>query len=394
MKKRYLVAGVLALSISAQAQRLDSSYTKKKISHTEIQSLMAFYTQDGNHSAVTGGKGTENLQVYSIQASATITKDSVRSIFIGGGADVISSASTDRIDYVLSSASKRDTHAYGKVEYDKLLPVKGLTLGINGNYSFESDYQSWGLGAHIDYQSPDQMTQVSLGVQNYFDDLRWYDHGKHDKLVYPVELRDTAWFDSFRRNSYNVTLSINRVINERTTVGFYPGISLQKGILSTPFHRVYFNNSTERVERLPSSRLKVPVGVGLNTFIGGGWILRTLYRYYWDDLGIHAHSLEIESPVKLNARWTLTPFLRLYTQTAAKAFKPYAQHDPDESFYTSDYDLSAFKSLKTGLGARYAPFAIHNHRTFKAIELRYAFYTRSDALAAHVVTLFVDLDYR
>ncbi|HEY5915926.1 MAG TPA: hypothetical protein VIU13_00925, partial [Chryseolinea sp.] len=67
MKKRYIVIGLLASSLVSFGQRQDSTYRKKKLSTTDVQIIMSYYTQDNVHSAVTGGLGTEDLQVYATQ---------------------------------------------------------------------------------------------------------------------------------------------------------------------------------------------------------------------------------------------------------------------------------------------------------------------------------------
>ena len=65
MKRRFIIFGLLASSFFTYGQKAnDSVYKKQRVSQTDVQALFSFYTQDGNHSAITGGVGTENLQVY------------------------------------------------------------------------------------------------------------------------------------------------------------------------------------------------------------------------------------------------------------------------------------------------------------------------------------------
>lgn len=394
MKKRYVVIGLLASSLVSFGQRTDSTYRKKKLSSTDVQIMMSYYTQDNDHSAVTGGIGTENLQVYAAQFSIDNHRDSIHTFHMDTGLDIISSASTDNIDFVKSSASKVDGRTHVNVGYSRLFKQHGITAGMQGGLSFESDYLSWGLGFMFNKLNNAQTREFSVSFQTYFDDLRWgrlhKDDTKELKLVYPVELRGTNWFDKYRRTSYNLEVGLFQVINRRMTFGVYPGISYQSGLLSTPFHRVYFTDDTERVENLPGSRLKIPIGLQLNTFIAGNWIVRTYYRFYWDDFGILAHTLNIESPLKLTSVFTLSPNLRIYSQTGADYFERYGKHDTSAEFYTSDYDLSSFTSFKPGLNLRYAPFLRRRGTTFNSVDLRYSFYSRSDGLKAHMVTLFID----
>jgi len=377
---------LLAASLTSMGQRLDSAYKKEVLSKTDVQVLLSYYTQDNNHSAVTGGTGTENLQVYSSQVYMDHQADSFNTYHIDGGVDIISSASTDNIDFVVSSASKVDARWHGNVGYSRLLRDKQNRVGGNLAYSIESDYTARGGGLSWSKVSDDQSREISAGVQMYFDDLRWgrFEGGKHIKLIYPSELRTQEWFDTYKRNSYNFSFGVFQTINRRMALGIYPGLVYQAGALGTPFHRVYFLDGTKRVESLPESRLKIPIGVQLNSFIGSNWIIRSYYRFYWDDFGITAHTFSIESPVKVTRVLTFTPFMRFYTQTQADFFKPYKLHDISEQFYTSDYDLSRFTSYKAGISVRYAWY----RKSSREMEWRYNYYKRSDGLHAHMITAF------
>src|SRR5207344_9873 len=104
MKKKYLVFGSLALlHLTAKTQPPGDSTTIKPRS-SEIELVYNHYLQNGNHSAVTGGTGTEKLTVYG--PAIRILRSSGKNVYeFNVGADIISSASTDNIDFVISSAS-------------------------------------------------------------------------------------------------------------------------------------------------------------------------------------------------------------------------------------------------------------------------------------------------
>ncbi|RAW02637.1 DUF3570 domain-containing protein [Pseudochryseolinea flava] len=390
MKKRYIVVGLLAAFLSAKAQQTEAPYTKQSLRSKDVSLLMSFYTQDNDHSAVTGGIGTEDLQVYATSLSMAWIQDSVHTITLDGGADIISSASTDNINFVFSSASREDVRSHVNLSYDRVLK-NNFSAGVNGAFSIESDYTSFGLGANVAHVSADQSRSLGASIQGFADDLRWgrLDNGRAQKLLYPSELRYKEWFDEHNRYSVNAEIYFHQTISKRTTLGFYPGFVFQQGLLSTPFHRVYFEDNALRVEVLPDTRIKIPIGVELNTFLGFKTILKASYRFYWDDFGISAHTLSVDAPYKMSRVWTLLPSVRFYTQSASDYFKPYKAHAPAEDFYTSDYDLSQFESVKVGMGFRYAPFIVKKRRTFEEIEFRYSVYGRSDGLVAHMMSLFL-----
>jgi hypothetical protein len=392
VKKRYVIIGLLASSLAfGQKQQANGTFSKAKIRRTDIQALFSYYTQDNNHSAVTGGIGTEDLQVYVQDYTLNWSHDSIKSTGVEFGADIISSASTDNIDDVFSSASREDFRFHATLDHNRNLK-NGWNVSGNTAVSLESDYLSIGPGISVGRQSDDQSREWSVSLQTYFDDLRWKNTGEPHILIYPDELRYKEWFKIYKRNSYNLSFSHYRTINRRIAFGFYPGIAYQNGLLSTPFHRVYFADDSERVENLPRKRFKIPIGTQLNMFLGKMWIVRTYYRFYWDDFGITAHTIDVETPVKITQNFTVSPFIRLYTQTGSNFFKPYAKHELAQDYYTSDYDLSKFSSYKTGLGLRFTPFGSEARRwSFNDIEVRYALYKRSDGLLAHTLTAFISI---
>ncbi len=400
MKKKYLVLGLLAASISASAQKAkDTTYKKQRISQTDVQVLFSYYTQDGNHSAVTGGTGTEELQVYAPEFTVTYKRDSVHTFHVNAGVDIITSASTDKIDFVKSSASRVDARSHLDLGYSRLFKKARIRAGIHTGFSIESDYLSLPVGLTLQHTSKDGAREISASFQAFFDDLRWGrldpEYGKPVKLIYPQELRYKEWFNEYRRRSFNASFALYQVINTRMQLAVFPELVYQNGLLSTPFHRVYFNNDSLKVERLPRERWKVPLGVQLNTFVGARVILRSYYRFYHDNFGITAHTLQLEAPVKIDARLTLSPLLRYYHQQGARYFRAYKAHDFQEVYYTSDYDLSSFNSYKLGIGARYAFYKpLFGHYSFKEAALRYAYYKRSDGLHAHMVTLLLEVNHK
>ena len=121
MKKRYLVIGLLAAAGTAFAQGAEKHYKKKPLTHTDVEMVFSYYTQDNNHSAVTGGIGTEDLQVYATDLSYNYIKDSVHTIHFDIGLDVITSASTDNIDFIPSSASRLEFRPHFNLGYLKPL---------------------------------------------------------------------------------------------------------------------------------------------------------------------------------------------------------------------------------------------------------------------------------
>ena len=70
MKKIIIMVGMLCLISKTKAQTVDSNYQYQNIDKTKIEALYGYYMQDGKHSAVTGGQGTEELNVQAVSLKA------------------------------------------------------------------------------------------------------------------------------------------------------------------------------------------------------------------------------------------------------------------------------------------------------------------------------------
>jgi hypothetical protein len=162
----------------------------------------------------------------------------------------------------------------------------------------------------------------------------------------------------------------------------------QKGYLGLPFYRVYFNDNSVHIEHLPDTRFKIPIGFRANYFLGDKLVIRSFYRYYQDDWGLKAHTFDLEAAVKLTPFFSITPFYRFYTQRAVDYFAAYQVHTAADTYFTSNYDLSAFDSHFLGAGIRLAPpKGILGNPHFNMIEVRYGHYNRTNNMNANIVSM-------
>lgn len=369
------------------------------VGETEVDILGSYYQQDGTHGAVQGGRGTEYLTDVTPTIILNIPLDTVSRLTANIGADFYASASTDRIDgvqgYYLSTPSAHDARIHVDMGYARENRAKRRVLGIGAGVSKEYDYFSVNVVGSVAYTSRDGNRQFSAAGQVYIDQA---------KLIYPTELRTGQQLvPTDKRQSYNLSLVYSQVLSQRLQVAVSTELVYQHGLLSTPFHRVYFQDSDlglPRVEQLPQQRFKFPVALRASYFASDLVQLRGFYRFYNDNFGIVAHTAELEVPLKLTPFFVLYPFYRYHHQTAARYFAPYAQHSLSSEFYTSDYDLSGFSANKYGLGLRYSPlYGISRFRTpfgnaqggrrvarFKSVDLRYAYYRRNINFDANIVS--------
>ncbi len=365
-----------------------ATYEKPSWKTIDVDFLSSYYQQDGNNSPVTGGLGTEALTDFTQKIRITIPKTERLSIHLDGGYDYYTSASTDRIDNIRSSDSRADLRTHGSIGLTYQWTDQ-QTIGARIGGSNEYDYTSITGGINYSLLSKDQNTQLHLSAQAFID--RW-------SVIYPAELRRIAQVPTNKRQSFNLSIALNQVLNRKMQIALMLEGIYMNGLLSTPFHRVYFaGEDRARIENLPTQRLKLPLGLRLNWHVTEQLIARTFYRYYWDDWGMSAHTLGLELPIKLSRFLAVYPHYRYHTQTAADWFQPYQGHQQGAEFYTSDFDLAELQSHTYGIGIMYSPakgilrvrkpFQKNGFIQLKSLDLKYSHFDRSTGLQADIISL-------
>lgn len=397
------------------AQTGDEQKSKYAIGEVDVDFMFSYYEQDGDHSAVQGGVGNQHLTDFVSGIVINVPLDTSYILNIKFSADAYTSASTNRIDDpvnplssfyktdVVSSASYKDTRAYGNLNITKNIK-NGNSINAGLGFSKEYDVSSMSYNLGWAGNSKNNNTSLEFSTSGIFD--TW-------SLIYPVELRTmaqsdpSAFLQSNKRESYHGSLLLSQILSPRFQASIIYDVTYQTGLLSTPFHRVYFDDGyplddpfkAVDIERLPDNRLKQAIGVRANAFPANFFILRSFFRYYYDSFGVNAVTAELELPIKFNRFVSVYPFYRYSNQTESNYFKAFGVHVWDDiagrgvdEYYTSDYDLSTFYSHKYGLGARISPaFGIAKSKeipylnrslVFKSIDLRGGLYNRSDGLSS------------
>lgn len=374
----------------------ENDSAKIQLDDIEVNFLSSYYVQDGDLSAVTGGIGTEYLTNFAPSVNITLPTDTHKVWNIDVGVDFYSSASTDNIDNQLllegyrTGASGQDERTYFTFTR-KTKAKKTLDYSYRFGGSFEWDVFSYYGGGSVGLTSKDNNQGLDLKLTYYYDD--W-------KLIYPVEFRNGAveFLKEDVRQTINTQLVFFRNLTRKLNASVAADFVVQSGLLSTPFHRVYFQESNASfIEMLPDSRVKTPVGLRLNYHVLDFLILKSFYRYYRDSWGLDAQTFELTVPIKIGQSVRLYPFYRKLIQNEADYFAPYKEHELGAEFYTSDWDLGTFDADKYGMGISFTPlFGLSRFKwskgragLLKTISLRYARYERTNGLTADVVTMGV-----
>ena len=371
-----------------------TTYTRSDWKTIDIDFLSSYYAQDGNNGAVTGGIGTEKLTDFTQKVSLSIPTSPKLKINIDGGYDYYTSESTDNINNIRSSDSISDVRSHINVGFTRQQNNQ-WTYGARLGTSVEYDYTSVTGGLNLSYLTNNGNSRFDLQGQAFYD--VW-------GVIYPKELRGEVSVPTDKRQSYNIALTYSQVLNKRMQIALMSEVTLMNGLLSTPFHRVYFEDQAGAdIERLPSKRYKIPIGARFNYHLSDRFILRTYYRYYWDNWGMDAHTFSVEVPYKINRFFAVYPHYRYHTQSAIDHFAGYKEHRTSETFYTSDYDLSDLSSHSIGLGILYSkpnglarvkiPFVKNRKLALESIDLKGSYYTRSTGLKSYIISVGTKISF-
>jgi len=342
-----------------------------------------------------------------------------------------------------SGASKSDVWTSLSLSYSHSSDDRNTILGANASFAKEYDYTSIGVGGSLTKLFNEKNTEIGLKANVYLDtwspvyptELDSYlddNQNLNDGHFEGVDILDqdgntidkngvNVWspfkntlVDNKSRNTYSLSVSFSQILSKKSQISLFFDLVKQDGWLANPMQRVYFSDRdnyyignassisnytsptntdvfqlADDIERLPDSRLKIPIGVRFNQYINEVVTLRTYYRYYYDDWGIQSSTAEIELPIKISDTFTLYPSYRYYTQTAADYFAPFEQHTSTEEFYTSDYDLSEFNSNQIGIGFSYTDIFAKRHiwkLGLKSIDIKYNSYKRNTGLKAGIIS--------
>jgi len=295
----------------------------------------------------------------------------------------------DRLVHTMSFASP-ETRRQGSVQMSYEWDEFALTAG--GGISHEHDYHSrfGNLGARFDFNQ--KRTTVNAGVS--------YTRSDTDALFNPDALNYLSQFNRRNGRFSNVSLKNFRIQGERKDWGFQLGLTQvltrnalfnvgigytrSDGFLNNPYKAVTvfrFDATPEQLEddriestvssileQRPDERHQITGSIGYRQYISPlDAALNFDYRYFHDDWGIRAHTLEARWLQPVGSNWIVTPHIRYYSQSSADFYRPYllqgsvhtsrgrpVEHDLNRfntlpEHFSSDHRLSGYGTLSGGV---------------------------------------------
>jgi hypothetical protein len=226
----------------------------------------------------------------------------------------------------------KDKRRAGDVKLTRHFSRAGISVG--GTHSTEYDYKSSAVSLDTRLSTENNNTTVNLGF------------GAARDTINPVNLV----VENERKRTKEVMLGLTHAATMSDLLQVNGTYSDGRGYFSDPY---------KRNDKRPERRRQAAVLARWNHHASDlGGTLRTGYRYYRDNWGVLAHTVEAAWAQPLGAVFALTPSVRYYTQSSADFYYDPVM-DPSvfprplvpQTYSTADQRLSAFGAFTLGLKA-------------------------------------------
>lgn len=239
----------------------------------------------------------------------------------------------------------------------------GLRASAGANVSHEYDFDSIGANGALAWDFNDRNTTLSLGLAYESDRIKAV--GSAPQGLRPAYAADTPRAASLSRNVADVLIGVTQVMSRRWLMQANLGIGRGSGYHSDPYKVLsvvdggtgLLAGTRYVTEQRPDTRLRTSL-YWQNKVMLKDDVLDVAYRFYRDDWGVRAHTLDLRYRVEIGAGVHVEPQLRTYRQTAADFWRGWLVDGRDWNSGTqstplaaasADPRLAAFHALTLGL---------------------------------------------
>jgi hypothetical protein len=315
---------------------------------TLVTVLLACFLQSGTAAVLPEDRGDALYHYYDgggveVEGPSILVRKKVVqdvSVYANYYVDSISSASID----VLATASPYDedrTEITVGGDY-----LNGDTLmNISYTNSDEDDYEADTMNFGLSQEIFGGLTTVSMGYGSGSDTV-----GNNT---------DPGFSEPVDRKNYRLGLS--QVITRHMLVGLaYEAIS-DEGYLNNPYRSVRYLDSNNpdgkgysyQPEVYPNTRTSNAVAVQSRYYLDPRSAVYGGYRFFTDDWGIDAHTLDVGYTRPLAGGWILDAGYRFYTQDSADFYSDLFPFKDAQNYLARDKELSSFNSHTLRFGVSY-----------------------------------------
>jgi hypothetical protein len=382
-----LVAPSLALGADPPSSLSDEAILGPSSTTLHLESVttrVTAYNQFGaGYQSKSGpilGPGSERLTVFEPQTEIVATQGDRITHRLWVPVDVITEASPASIPKVADVVSGASRHnVAGALQWTTAYKASlASTVTMTSGIHLESPFRSWNSGLGASHAFADQSTVLSGAVLGVFD---WF-----DRFLVTGEREGRV-----ERSTTTGTIALTQVLTATTVVNVNYGLTVQEGELGNTWNSVPLANDTRGSELLPTERVRHALVGRMAQFLPWNGAVRLYYRFYSDDWGIVAHSMEGQLLQRLTPTLYVGGLYRFHTQTGPPFFTTLAPLDA--TLRVADSDLAPLQSQTIG-GKAVGDVAVHNGfvRTLH-YEVEYDRYVRTNDLRMDIVSCAVGLHF-
>ncbi len=319
------------------------------------------------------GPGSERLTVFEPQLEIVATQGDRLRHRLWLPLDVLTQASPNSISRgrpdIVSGASRHLES--GTIDWSTTYRQSAvLALLMRGGIHLENPVRSWNAGLGASRAFDDQNTVVTAGVLGVLD---WFDKFYVDGSRHGRTQRSTTTAD----------LGLTQILTTTTVANMNYGLSVQEGELGNTWNSVPLASHVRGPELLPTQRGRHALVARIAQFLPWNGALRGYYRFYADDWGIVAHSIEGQLMQRLTPILYIGGLYRFHTQTGPYFFTTLAP--VDQRLRTADSDLAPLQSNTIG-GKIVGDVPVTGAARVLHFEVEYDRYFRSNELTMNIAT--------
>jgi hypothetical protein len=293
VRSRFVAAALVIAFGSSRALAEDAKPTDAQILGPEdtalriesITTRITGYNQYGfgyqSKAGPIGGPGSERLLVFEPQVEVVATQGDRVTHRIWVPIDVVTAASPHSFEPtpdVVSGASRKLEG--GTFQWSTTYKAdRGSQVALTSGLHIENPFRSWNAGLSGSRALADQNTVVAGSVVGILD---WF-----DRFLITGVRNGRA-----ERSTTMASAGVTQVLTPTTIVHVNYGLTVQEGELGNTWNVVPLANGERGAELLPSSRTRHALVGRMSQFLPWNGALRLYYRFYTDDWGIEAHSVE------------------------------------------------------------------------------------------------------
>lgn len=241
-----------------------------------------------------------------------------------------------------------------------LSPETRLTLA--GDHSSQKTYSSSGLGASVARDFNQRNTTLVFGAGYSVDTINPANGIRTElKTTSAATIRAA----SEEKDQIDLQLGITQVLSRETLLQLNYVHGSASGYMTNPYKIIsevdpvtgVNTNGVARTEKRPDKRDSNALYAQVNHAFDSG-ILYSSYRYFQDDWGIKAHTVDFKYRLPITGRLYVQPHVRYYTQSKADFYRSMLYSTEILPAYASaDYRLAKMHTNSIGVKLGYKPLS-------------------------------------